>query len=48
MTLSKSIYQGDTRVMSKQLSTKRLKLISKPSQEVTRASKLKGSLLILA
>jgi hypothetical protein len=35
-------------VTSKQLSTKRLKFITKPSQEVIGASKLKGSLLILA
>jgi hypothetical protein len=34
--------------MSKQLSTKRLKLIMKPSQEVIRAIKLKSSLPILA
>jgi hypothetical protein len=48
MNLSKSIHQGNTRVTSKQLSAKRLKLITKPSQEVIRATKLKSSLLILA
>jgi hypothetical protein len=35
-------------IKSKQLSTKRFKLITKPSQEVIGASKLKGNLLILA
>jgi hypothetical protein len=34
--------------MSKQLSTERLKLITKPSQEVIRVTKLKSSLLMLA
>jgi hypothetical protein len=48
MNLIKSIHQGDTGVTSKQLSTKRFKLITKPSQEVIGASKLKGNLLILA
>jgi hypothetical protein len=46
--LSKIIHQWNTRVMSKQLSTKRLKLIMKLSQEVIRVTKLKSSLLILA
>jgi hypothetical protein len=44
MNLNKSIHQRDTGVTSKQLSIKRLKLIPKPSQEVTGASKLKDSL----
>jgi hypothetical protein len=44
--LSKSIYQGDIRVMSKQLGPKRLKLIRKLSQEVISVTKLKCSLLI--
>jgi hypothetical protein len=48
MNLSKSIYQWNTWVTSKQLSTERLKLITKPSQEVICAMKLKSSLLILA
>jgi hypothetical protein len=46
--LIKSIHQGDTGVTSKQLSMKRFKLITKSSQEVIGASKLKGNLLILA
>jgi hypothetical protein len=46
--LIKSIHQGDTGVTSKQLSMKRFKLITNPSQEVIGASKLKGNLLILA
>jgi hypothetical protein len=46
--LSKSIHQWKTGVRSKQLSAKRLKLTTKPSQEVICATKLKGSLLILA
>jgi hypothetical protein len=46
--LSKSIHQWNTRVTSKQLSTERLKLIMKLSQEVIHAVKLKSGLLILA
>jgi hypothetical protein len=46
MNISKSIHQEDTRVTSKQLSTERLKLITKSSQEVIGASKLMGNLLI--
>jgi hypothetical protein len=45
--LSQIIYQWNTRVTSKQLSTERLKLITKLSQEVIRAMKLKSILLIL-
>jgi kynureninase len=48
MNLSKSIHQGNTGVASKQLSAKRLKLISKLSQEVIHAMKLKSGLLIHA
>jgi hypothetical protein len=44
----KSIHQEDTCLTSKQLGTKRLKLITKSSQEVISAMKLKSSLLILA
>jgi hypothetical protein len=45
--LNKSIHQWNTRVTSKQLSTERLKLITKSSQEVMRAMKLKSNLPIL-
>jgi hypothetical protein len=44
--LSESIHQGDIGVMSKQLGTKRLKLITKPSQKVVGPTKLKCSCLI--
>jgi hypothetical protein len=46
--LNKSIHQWNTQATSKQLSTERLKLITKPSQEVIHATKLKSGLLILA
>jgi hypothetical protein len=45
--LSKSIHQWNTGVTSKQLSTERLKLITKLSQEVICVTKFKSSLLIL-
>jgi hypothetical protein len=48
MNLNKSIHQGDTEVMSKQLIMKRLKLIMKQSQEFISVMKLKSSLVILA
>jgi hypothetical protein len=48
MNLYKSIHQGDTEVMSKQLIMKRLKLIMKQSQEFISVMKLKSSLVILA
>jgi hypothetical protein len=44
--LSKSIHQGDIGVTSKQSGTKRLKLITKPSQKVVGPMKLKCSCLI--
>jgi hypothetical protein len=46
--LSESIHQKDIRVTSKQLGTKRLKLITKPSQKVVGPTKLKCSCLISA
>jgi hypothetical protein len=46
--LSESIHQGDKRTTSKQLGTKRLKLITKPSQKVVGSTKLKCSCLISA
>jgi hypothetical protein len=46
MNLSESIHQGDIGAMSKQLGTKRLKLITKPSQKVVGPMKLKCSCLI--
>jgi hypothetical protein len=46
MNLSESIHQGDIGTMSKQLDTKRLKLITKPSQKVVGPTKLKRSCLI--
>jgi hypothetical protein len=46
--LSKSIHQWKIGMRSNQLSVKRLKLTTKPSQEVICATKLKSSLLILA
>jgi hypothetical protein len=46
MNLSKSIYQGDIGATSKQLGTKRLKLITKLSQKVIGLMKLKCSCLI--
>jgi hypothetical protein len=48
MNLSESIHQGDIGAMSKQLGTKRLKLITKPSQKVIGSMKLKCSCLIFA
>jgi hypothetical protein len=48
MNLSESIHQGDIGVTSKQLGTKRLKLITKPSQKVVGPTKLKCSCLISA
>jgi hypothetical protein len=46
MNLSESIHQGDIGAMSKQLGTKRLKLIMKPSQKVVGPMKLKCRCLI--
>jgi hypothetical protein len=46
--LSESVHQGDIRVTSKQLGTKSLKLIMKPSQKVVGPMKLKCSSLISA
>jgi hypothetical protein len=46
--LSESVHQGDIGVTSKQLGTKRLKLITKPSQKVVGPMKLKCSCLISA
>jgi hypothetical protein len=46
--LSKSIHQGDIGAMSKQLGTKRLRLITKLSQKVIGLMKLKCSCLISA
>jgi N-acetylmuramic acid 6-phosphate (MurNAc-6-P) etherase len=46
MNLSESIHQGDIGTTSKQLGTKRLKLITKPSQKVIGPMKLKYSCLI--
>jgi hypothetical protein len=46
--LSESVHQGDIGVTSKQLGTKRLKLITKPSQKVVGPIKLKCSCLISA
>jgi hypothetical protein len=46
--LSKSIHQGDIRATTKQLSTKRFKLITRPSQKVVGPTKLKCSCLISA
>jgi hypothetical protein len=48
MNLSESIHQGDIGATSKQLSMKRLKLITKPSQKVVGQMKLKCSCLISA
>jgi hypothetical protein len=44
--LSESIHQGDIGAMSKQLGTKRFKLIMKPSQKVIGPMKFKCSCLI--
>jgi hypothetical protein len=44
--LSESVHQRDIGAMSKQLGTKRLKLITKPSQKVVDPMKLKCSCLI--
>jgi hypothetical protein len=46
MNLSESIHHGDIGATSKQLGTKRLKLITKPSQKVIGPTKLKCSCLI--
>jgi hypothetical protein len=46
--LCENVYQGDIGAMSKQLVTKRLKLITKPSQKVIGLMKLKCSCLIPA
>jgi hypothetical protein len=46
MNLSESVHQGDIGTMSKQLGTKRLKLITKLSQKVVGSTKLKCSNLI--
>jgi hypothetical protein len=46
--LSESIHQGDIGATSKQLGTKRLKLITKPSHKVVGLTKLKCSCLISA
>jgi hypothetical protein len=46
--LSKSVHQGDIGVTSKQLGTKRLKIITKSSQKVISPTKLKCSRLISA
>jgi hypothetical protein len=48
MNLSESIHQGDIGATSKQLGTKRLKLITKASQKVIDSMKLKCSCLISA
>jgi hypothetical protein len=48
MNLSESIHQGDIGATSKQLSMKRLKLITKLSQKVVGQTKLKCSCLISA
>jgi hypothetical protein len=48
MNLSESIHQGDIGATSKQLGTKRLKLIMKASQKVIGSMKLKYSCLISA
>jgi hypothetical protein len=48
MNLSESIHQGDIGATSKQLGTKRLKLIMKPSQKVVGPTKVKCSCLISA
>jgi hypothetical protein len=48
MNFSESIHQGDIRATSKQLGTKRLKLITKSSQKVIGPTKLKCSCLISA
>jgi hypothetical protein len=46
MNLSESVHQGDIGATSKQLGTKRLKLIIKPSQKVIGLTKLKYTHLI--
>jgi hypothetical protein len=46
--LNESIHQGDIGATSKQLGTKRLKLITKSSQKVVGPMKLKCSYLIFA
>jgi hypothetical protein len=46
--LSKSVYQGDIEATSKQLGTKRLKLIMKSSHKVVSPMKLKCSHMISA
>jgi hypothetical protein len=46
MNLIERVHQGDIGVTSKQLGTKRLKLITKPSQKVVGPMKLKWSYLI--
>jgi hypothetical protein len=47
MNLSETVHQGDIGATSKQLGTKRLKLITKLSQKVVGPTKLKCSHLIL-
>jgi hypothetical protein len=47
MNVSESVHQGDIGATSKQLGTKRLKLITKPSQKVVDLTKPKCSRLIL-
>jgi ABC-type uncharacterized transport system ATPase subunit len=46
MNLGEGVHQGDIGAMSKQLGTKKLKLITKLSQKVVGPMKLKGSCLI--
>jgi hypothetical protein len=46
--LIKSIHQGDTGVMSKQVSTEKLKLIMTPSEEAISPMKLRSRIMILA
>jgi hypothetical protein len=48
MNLSENIHQGDIGATSKKLGTKRLKLITRPSQKVVGLMKLKCSCLISA
>jgi hypothetical protein len=48
MNLNESIHQGEIGATSKQLGTKRLKLITKSSREVVGPTKLKCSCLISA
>jgi hypothetical protein len=46
INLNESVHQGDIRATSKQLGTKRLKLITKLSQKIIGSMKLKCSCLI--